>query len=169
MGGTISVKSQLGEGTCFTVEITFDLNPEYQKKEVVQQRKSIDGMKALLVEDNELNMEIAREILTEEGMEITEAENGQVAVDKFTASEPGSFDIIIMDVMMPVMNGYEATKAIRRSDHPEAKTIPIVAMTANAYREDVEKAFESGMNDHVPKPIDIDVMLNVLGKYGKDK
>jgi CheY-like chemotaxis protein len=122
-------------------------------------------MKVMLVEDNELNMEIAREILTEEGLIITEAVNGQVAVDLFTTSPAGTFDAILMDVMMPVLNGYEATQAIRASAHPQAQTIPIIAMTANAYRQDVEKAKEVGMNDHVPKPIDIELLLSVLERY----
>jgi CheY-like chemotaxis protein len=122
-------------------------------------------MRVLLVEDNELNMEIAKEILEEEGIYITEAADGQMAVNLFTASEPGSYDAILMDIMMPVMNGYDATKAIRASKHPEAETIPIIAMTANAYREDVEMAKEAGMNAHVAKPIDVDLLLSILEQY----
>ncbi len=122
-------------------------------------------MRVLLVEDNELNMEIAKEILEEEGVYITEAADGQMAVNLFTASEPGSYDAILMDIMMPVMNGYDATKAIRASKHPEAETIPIIAMTANAYREDVEMAKEAGMNAHVAKPIDVDLLLSILEQY----
>jgi CheY-like chemotaxis protein len=124
-------------------------------------------MKILLVEDNELNMEIAREILKEEGAEITEAENGQIALERFVSSKPGSFDVIIMDVMMPVMNGYDATRAIRNSSHPQAGSIPIIAMTANAYRQDVEMAMEAGMNAHVAKPINVKMLLSVLGQYVK--
>jgi CheY-like chemotaxis protein len=125
----------------------------------------LQGMRVLLVEDNELNMEIAKEILEEEGVYITEAADGQMAVNLFTASEPGSYDAILMDIMMPVMNGYDATKAIRASKHPEAETIPIIAMTANAYREDVEMAKEAGMNAHVAKPIDVDLLLSILEQY----
>jgi CheY-like chemotaxis protein len=147
------------------VEITFDEN--VKEEEIVIEEKDLDlaGMKVLLVEDNELNMEIAKVILTEEGMEVTEAANGKIACDIFIGSKPGSFEAILMDVMMPVMNGYEATKAIRESNHPEAKTIPIIAMTANAYKEDVDKALDAGMNAHVPKPIDIQMLMSVLDNY----
>jgi CheY-like chemotaxis protein len=110
-------------------------------------------------------MEIARDILTEEKVEITEAENGQIAVERFEASKAGEFDLILMDVMMPVMNGYDATRAIRNSAHPDAKSIGIVAMTANAYREDVEKALEAGMNAHIPKPIDVNRLLSVMEQF----
>jgi CheY-like chemotaxis protein len=119
-------------------------------------------MKVLLVEDNELNMEIAREILQDEGVVITEAEDGKRAVELFEQSDPGDFDAILMDIMMPVMNGYDATRAIRSLPHPSAKTVPIIAMTANAYREDVEKAMDAGMDAHVAKPIDVDLLLSVL-------
>jgi signal transduction histidine kinase len=165
MNGTITVKSKVGKGSCFTVEITFDEN--VKEEEIVIEEKDLDlaGMKVLLVEDNELNMEIAKVILTEEGMEVTEAANGKIACDIFIGSKPGSFEAILMDVMMPVMNGYEATKAIRESNHPEAKTIPIIAMTANAYKEDVDKALDAGMNAHVPKPIDIQMLMSVLDNY----
>jgi signal transduction histidine kinase len=165
MGGTISVRSRQGEGTCFTVELTFDIDDEYKVENVCEQKVELRGMKALLVEDNELNMEIAKEILDGEGVIITEAENGKIAVDKFEASGPNDFDVILMDVMMPVMNGYDATRAIRNSNHPAAKTIPIIAMTANAYREDVETAMDAGMSAHVAKPIDVDLLLNVLEHY----
>jgi CheY-like chemotaxis protein len=125
-------------------------------------------MRVLLVEDNELNMEIAEELLKDEGVEITPAVNGKEAFDKFTSMSPGSVDAIIMDVMMPIMNGYDATRAIRGSEHPEAKTIPIIAMTANAYREDVEKAMDAGMNAHVPKPINVEVLVETLCQYKKE-
>jgi CheY-like chemotaxis protein len=124
-------------------------------------------MKVLLVEDNELNMEIAEELLKEEGVDITQAVNGKEALDKFTSMPEGWVDAIIMDVMMPVMNGYDATRAIRSSEHPEAKTIPIIAMTANAYREDVEKAIDAGMNAHVAKPINVETLVQTLGRYKK--
>jgi signal transduction histidine kinase/CheY-like chemotaxis protein len=175
MGGSISVRSKQGEGTCFTVEITFDVaeQEENEKNAAIieaeaQSPESLEGMKILLVEDNELNMEIAEEILSDEGIEVTEAVDGKDAYDKFVASEPGDYDAILMDVMMPIMNGYESTSAIRASDHPMASSIPIIAMTANAYKEDVEKAFASGMNAHVAKPIDIDRLLKILGQcYAK--
>jgi CheY-like chemotaxis protein len=165
MGGHISVKSKLGEGSCFTVELTFDVDETKREATGCDSVVDLHGMKVMLVEDNELNMEIAREILTEEGLVITEAENGKVAVDKFTESPEGTFDAVLMDVMMPVMDGYEATRTIRASGHPQAKTVPIIAMTANAYKEDVEMAKQSGMNDHVPKPIDIELLLHVLEHY----
>jgi CheY-like chemotaxis protein len=129
---------------------------------------SLKGMKVLLVEDNELNMEIAQELLEDEDIVVTTAENGKIAFDTFTQSPPGTFEAILMDVMMPVMNGLEATKAIRASDHPEAKTIPIIAMTANAYAEDVSASLAAGMNEHVAKPIDFDRLLTVLSQYRKD-
>jgi CheY-like chemotaxis protein len=168
MGGQISVKSKVGEGSLFIVELTFDVSEEVEEKPVFDIPGNLEGMKVLLVEDNELNMEIAKDILSDEDIQITEAENGKIAVDKFTASEPGSFDAILMDIMMPEMNGYDATRAIRASDHPEAKTIPIIAMTANTYREDVEKSMAAGMNAHIGKPIDIDVLLSTLGQYWKN-
>jgi CheY-like chemotaxis protein len=126
-------------------------------------------MKVLLVEDNELNMEIAEEILEGEGMIVTCAENGQIAVDTFLKAKPGTFDVILMDIMMPVMNGYKATEAIRNSDHPEAATIPIIAMTANAYAEDIQKALAAGMNAHVAKPIDLNRLFSVLNEYNRRK
>jgi signal transduction histidine kinase/DNA-binding response OmpR family regulator len=165
MGGSISVRSKLGEGTCFTVEIVFDIDNEYQAKMSYDSQAQLQGMNILLVEDNELNMEIAEVILAEEGVQVTEAENGEIAFQKFEASEPDFFDAILMDVMMPVMNGYEATKAIRNSAHPNAGNIPIIAMTANAYREDVEKAMDAGMNAHVAKPIDVKMLLSILEQF----
>jgi CheY-like chemotaxis protein len=165
MGGRITVRSRQGEGSCFTVTITFDVDETHQEKEIPNDKAELNGMKVLVVEDNELNMEIALEILHEQGIITTEAENGQVAYDKFMASKPGDFDAILMDIMMPVMNGYDATKAIRASEHPRAKTIPIIAMTANAYQEDVEQSKAAGMNAHVPKPINIKLLLSVLEQY----
>jgi CheY-like chemotaxis protein len=118
-----------------------------------------------LVEDNELNMEIATEILGDEEMVITQAVNGKEALDIFTDSAVGTYDVILMDVMMPVMNGLEATMAIRASSHPQARTIPIIAMTANAYKEDEEKVIAAGMNAHVAKPVNVDLLMSVLGHY----
>jgi signal transduction histidine kinase/CheY-like chemotaxis protein len=162
MGGTIDVRSRLGQGTCFIVELAFDIDEEYQEKDEINRNVQLDGMKVLLVEDNELNMEIAREILEDEGVIITEAMDGKQAVDLFEKSKPGDFDAVLMDIMMPVMNGYDATRAIRSLSHPSAKTVPIIAMTANAYREDVEKALDAGMDAHVAKPIDVNLLLSVL-------
>jgi signal transduction histidine kinase len=167
MGGTIDVRSRLGQGTCFTVELTFDIDEEYREKDSHNKKVQLQGMKVLLVEDNELNMEIAREILQDEGILITEAVDGSQAVELFANSKPGDFDAILMDIMMPVMNGYDATRAIRGLSHPSAKTVPIIAMTANAYREDVEKAMDAGMDAHVAKPIDVSLLLSVLDQCGK--
>jgi CheY-like chemotaxis protein len=168
MGGTLSVESRQGEGSCFTVEMEFDIDPDQKVVEDVPVVTSLKGMRVMLVEDNELNMEIAQELLEDEGIEVTTAENGQIAVDTFTQAAAGSYDAILMDIMMPVMNGLEATKAIRASDHPEAKTIPIIAMTANAYVEDVNASLAAGMNAHVAKPIDFERLFTVLGQYRKD-
>jgi CheY-like chemotaxis protein len=169
MGGSIQVQSQQGVGSCFTVDLFFEIDPEktVEAEEQNEEDIDLDGMKVLLVEDNELNMEIAQEILEDEGITVTTAENGKIAVDTFTDAPAKSFDAILMDIMMPVMNGHEATRAIRASNHPEAKTIPIIAMTANAFAEDVQAALEAGMNAHVAKPIDTDRLFSVLNHYRK--
>jgi CheY-like chemotaxis protein len=175
MGGTIEVQSQQGKGSCFTVELTFDIDIDKQlevkaaTEEEEEGEIDLSGMRVMLVEDNELNMEIAQEILEGEGVETVPAENGKIALDTFNSSPVGTFDIILMDLMMPVMNGLEATRAIRASEHPEAKTIPIVAMSANAYAEDVNAALNAGMNGHIAKPIDFDRLFSVLNHYKKDK
>jgi signal transduction histidine kinase/CheY-like chemotaxis protein len=171
MGGSIHVQSEPGKGSCFTVEIPFEINTKYQEETVSSQAIHLQGIRVLLAEDNELNMEIAMEILAEKGVKVIGAENGQIAVEKFVSSDPGYYDAILMDVMMPVMNGYDAARAIRRCPHPEAGSIPIIAMTANAYREDVEKAIDAGMNAHIAKPIDIERLFLVLEQYcnGTDK
>jgi CheY-like chemotaxis protein len=140
---------------------------EAAEAETTEEEVPLDGMKILLVEDNELNMEIAQELLEDEGMDVTTAENGKIAYDTFTNAPEKSFDAILMDIMMPVMNGHEATRAIRSSNHPEAKSIPIIAMTANAFAEDVQAALEAGMNAHVAKPIDVDRLFSVLRQYRK--
>jgi signal transduction histidine kinase len=165
MGGTITVKSKLSEGSTFTVEIPFEYIEEEKKEETVQTTKSLKGLKVLLVEDNELNMEIAVEILEDEEVVVSTACDGQEAVEVFEGAPEGSFDMILMDIMMPRMNGYEATRAIRASDHPDAKKVPIVAMSANAYAEDVAEALSSGMNAHVAKPIDVHHLFEVMSQY----
>jgi signal transduction histidine kinase len=165
MGGTITLKSKLGEGSCFKVMMEFEIDADHKEEAEETGRANLSGLKILLVEDNELNMEIAQEILGDEGVETTPAVNGKEAVDIFTSSSEGTFDAILMDVMMPVMNGIDATIAIRASDHPQAKTIPIIAMTANAYKEDEEKVISAGMNAHVAKPVNVDVLLATLGRY----
>ena len=128
---------------------------------------SIRGTKVLLVEDNDLNMEIAEFMLQNEGVVVTKAADGRQAVDAFAASKPGDIDVILMDVMMPVMDGLEAARRIRSLNRPDAKTIPIFAMTANAFADDAERSRQAGMNEHLTKPLDAQVLLKTIGKYRK--
>lgn len=171
MGGNISVTSTKGVGSTFVVRLPFEIDKDPQITEEVLEPEDADikGMRILLAEDNDLNMEIATTILEGEGALITGVENGLLAVESFEASKPYSFDAILLDVMMPEMNGYEATEAIRRIARPDAATIPIIAMTANAFAEDVAKAKAAGMNDHIAKPLDIDNLLKTLAKYKRKK
>ena len=169
MGGSISFESEEGAGTTFVIRIPFKIDPDADKRE--EQRnvseKSIKGLHILLAEDNELNMEIAEFVLQNGGADVTKAWNGQEAVELFRKSEPGEFDAILMDIMMPVMNGYEAAKKIRSLDREDAKTIPIIAMTANAFTEDRLKAKEAGMNEHIVKPLDVELLIKVIHKLVK--
>lgn len=168
MGGTISVKSELGRGTTFTVDLPFVINRTPEKAvEASADAEECDicGMSILLVEDNELNTEIAQTLLEHDGALVTTAANGKEALELFQAKPAGAFDAILMDVMMPEMNGYEATRAIRLCDKPDAAEVPIIAMTANAFTEDVARAKESGMNDHLSKPIEIEKLKATLAKY----
>ena len=166
MGGSISFESKEGAGTTFVIQVPFKIDPDADKRE--EQRdvseKSIKGLHILLAEDNELNMEIAEFVLQNVGADVTKAWNGQEAFELFRKSEPGGFDTILMDIMMPVMNGYEATKMIRSLDREDAKTIPIIAMTANAFTEDRLKAKEAGMNEHIVKPLDVELLIKVIHK-----
>ena len=165
MGGTITFESENGAGTTFVIRIPFkiDLNSDKrEEKKDVSDGKSIKGLHILLAEDNELNMEIAEFVLQNEGAVVTKAWNGQEAVERFKKSEPGEFDAILMDIMMPVMNGYEAAKTIRSMDRKDAEAIPIIAMTANAFTEDRIRAKEAGMDQHIAKPIDIKTILAVF-------
>ncbi len=163
MDGQIEVKSKLNLGTEFQIEVWIDIDSE-AKEDELQADFHIDftGMKVLLVEDIELNMEIAQCILEDEGAVVTPVMNGREAVDAFEKNPEGTFDVIIMDIMMPVMDGITAAKTIRGLDRPDAKTIPILAMTANAYEEDVRKTHEAGMNAHLSKPIDVDMLFKTL-------
>ena len=154
MGGTITVESKLGEGSCFTVVLPFKIDTNARPEEKEDFHADISGIRILLVEDNELNAEIAEFMLTENGAEVETVKNGLEAVQCFKASEPGTYDVILMDVMMPVMDGLTATRTIRALKRQDAKTIPIIAMTANAFREDAEKCLEAGMNAHLAKPLD---------------
>ena len=129
---------------------------------------SLNLLRALLAEDNELNMEIATELLEDEGMEITPAVNGQIAVELFRQNPPGTFDLILMDIMMPVMDGLEATRSIRETEgRPDAKTIPIIAMSANAFEEDIRRSLDAGMNAHLSKPINLDEVMKTISNYVK--
>ena len=166
MGGTITFESKEGVGTTFVIRLPFKINLYADKREEQKDvsEKSIKGLHILLAEDNELNMEIAEFMLQNEGADVTKAWNGQEAVEVFKKSEPGEFDVILMDIMMPVMNGYEATKMIRSLDREDAKAIPIIAMTANAFTEDRLRAKEAGMNEHIAKPVDVRLLVKVICK-----
>ena len=168
MGGTIDVESELGQGSCFEVIIDLKIAEDKSVFSASQTEKDeqddsiLQGMKFLCAEDNELNAEILMELLRIEGAECTICENGERVLETFEKSAPGDYDMILMDVQMPVMNGYEATKAIRRSSHKLAKTIPIIAMTANAFSEDVQHSLEAGMNAHVSKPVEMRVLEKTI-------
>ena len=164
IGGTITFESEEGAGTTFVIRVPFRIDTDRNSKVETGEKSeaSIRGLHILLAEDNELNMEIAEFVLQNVGAVVTKAWNGQEAVERFKKSEPGEFNVILMDIMMPVMNGYEAAKAIRSMDRKDAKTIPIIAMTANAFTEDRIRAKEAGMDEHIAKPIDIKTILTVF-------
>ena len=166
MGGTIAFESKEGVGTTFVIRVPFKIDPDADKREEQKDvsEKSIKGLHILLAEDNELNMEIAEFVLQNEGAEVTKAWNGQETVERFRNSEPGEFDAILMDIMMPVMNGYETAKMIRSLDREDAKTIPVIAMTANAFTEDRRRAKEAGMDEHISKPVDVKSLIKVIRK-----
>lgn len=168
MGGKLDVKSQEGKGSEFFFSLTFavaeSMPVENYKQENEEETYSFDGKRLLLVEDNDLNAEIASTVLEMVGFEIEHVENGLKAVEQFGQVEPGYYDVILMDIRMPVMDGLEATKRIRTSGKPDSRTIPIVAMTANAFDEDTKKSIDSGMNGHLSKPIDVDMLYKVLKK-----
>ncbi len=170
MGGTITFESEKGVGTTFVIRVPFKIDPDADKREEQKDvsEKSIKGLHILLAEDNELNMEIAEFVLQNEGADVTKAWDGQEAVELFRNSEPGEFDVILMDIMMPVMNGYEATKMIRSLDREDAKEVPIIAMTANAFTEDRIRAKAAGMDEHVAKPVDVELLIKVIHKLVND-
>ena len=166
MDGTITFESKEGEGTTFVIRVPFKIDMEADKREEQKEvsEKSIKGLHILLAEDNELNMEIAEFMLQNEGADVTKAWNGQEAVELFEKSRAGEFDVILMDIMMPVMNGYDATKTIRSLDREDAKEVPIIAMTANAFTEDRIRAKEAGMDEHIAKPVDAKLLVKVIHK-----
>ena len=171
MGGEIVIDSMLGKGSDFSVYLTLPI-AEVSEIETEQEDETgtdftFNGCHILMAEDNELNIEIAEFMLQNEGAVVTKAWNGQEAVDQFKKSELGEFDAILMDIMMPVMNGYEATKRIRSLEREDAKTIPIIAMTANAFTEDRIRAKEAGMDEHVAKPVDVELLIKVIHKLVK--
>ena len=169
MSGTISFESKEGTGTTFVIRIPFRIDTDMKDRTEAEEKTetSIHGLHVLLTEDNELNMEIAEFVLQNEGTVVTKAWNGQEAVDIFRKSRPGEFDAILMDIMMPVMNGYEAAKMIRSLDREDAKVIPIIAMTANAFTEDKMRAKEAGMDEHIAKPVDGKLLVKVINELVK--
>ena len=166
MGGTITFESEEGAGTTFVIRVPFRIDTDRSGRIETGEKteESIRGMHILLAEDNELNMEIAEFLLQNEGAVVTKAWNGQEAVELFEKSRPGEFDVILMDIMMPVMNGHEAVKRIRSLDREDANVIPVIAMTANAFTEDRLKAKEAGMNEHIAKPVDVELLVKVIHK-----
>ena len=168
MGGTIEVESEQNVGTTFTVIIPFEMDTAYENGDTLKSSAAegdVSGAKVLLVEDNELNMEIAQFILENAGMKVTAAYNGKEAVDAFASSKEGYFDLILMDVLMPVMDGLEATRTIRAMKREDAKNIPIFAMTANAFTDDIEESRKAGMNEHLAKPLNVAEMMSVIKRY----
>lgn len=169
MNGTIEVKSEQNVGTTFTVTIPFEIAPQEAVSEVTDDSAvtSIRGVKILLAEDNDLNLEIVTELLEQQGAIITPARNGKEAVTIFENNAPGTFDVILMDIMMPVMDGLEACRTIRSLNRPDASTIPVIALTANAFFEDAKKCLDAGMNAHLTKPIDMKKMTQTIGNFIK--
>ena len=166
LGGSISFVSEEGKGTTFTITLPLTIDTSWQEKAPeVMEECSIQGARVLMAEDNDLNREIASYMLAERGAVVTEAENGQKAVELFAASKPGDFDIILMDIMMPVMNGLEAAKAIRAMNRPDAASIPIIAVTANAFSDDIAASRASGMDAHLSKPLDFTQLSALIAHY----
>ena len=170
MGGTIDIESKLGVGTTVKIHISFRIQKKAPPKKPEPSEDGdltmLEGMRILLVEDNELNREIAKDILEEIGIIVEEAEDGSIAVDMVKNSDSGYYDLILMDIQMPYMDGYKATQTIRAFDDRELADIPIIAMTANAFEEDKNKALESGMNSHLAKPINIGELFETLKIFG---
>ena len=165
MGGMISVTSEIGKGSTFVIELPFEIAsaPEKAKKEETDKKNNIHGLNLMLVEDNELNAEIAEMLLEDEGAIITMANDGQQAVELFNNNPVGTFDAILMDIMMPVMDGLEATRQIRALEREDA-SLPIIAMSANAFQDDVENSLTAGMNAHLMKPLEADKLDETVQK-----
>ena len=167
MGGTIAVSSMEGEGSTFVVTLSFDIA---EGQAALTQPSdlssgSIQGMRLLMTEDNKLNAEITQLLLQDAGATVTLAGDGQQAVDLFASQPPNTYDAILTDMMMPVKDGLTATREIRSMNRPDAKTIPIIAMTANAFQEDAQECLKAGMNAHLAKPLQRDVLIATLAKY----
>jgi CheY-like chemotaxis protein len=164
MGGTIKVESSPGKGSSFSFEIEFERSAEAEAKQADADNEipDLNGKRLLLAEDVEINRIIMRELLAETGIAIDEASDGRDAIHRFSSSPEGYYDMVFMDVQMPNLDGYEATRQIRLLDRADAKSAPIIALTANAYREDIDRALESGMNGHLAKPIDIKAVMRML-------
>ena len=171
MGGTISVKSKLGEGSEFTVELALEpFEPEEDTAETDEmQYAALNGKRVLLIEDNAINAEIATIVLEQYGIVVDHAENGQIGADKVKTAETGYYSAVLMDIQMPVMNGYQATRAIRSLPGAYCRTLPIIAMSANAYDEDIQASLTSGMNAHIAKPFQLDDLIKTLCRYIVDQ
>jgi CheY-like chemotaxis protein len=170
MGGTISVKSKAGEGSEFTVELELEsLEDESGSAEADEEGIGLSGCRVLVVEDNEINAEIADLILSQHGIKVDRAENGQIGLEQVQNHPQGTYDAVLMDIQMPVMNGYEATKAIRALEGAYFTNLPIIAMSANAYDKDVRDCLEAGMNAHIAKPFNPDDLLRLLNEHIRGK
>lgn len=165
------MNSEIGKGTEFLLDVWVDMVPQTEQPQASETDRdiSIEGLHILLCEDNALNMEIAVYLLEEAGAVVDCAGNGREALDRFRDSEPGSYDAILMDIRMPVMDGLEAARNIRAMDRPDAVSVPIFAMTANAYDEDMEMSREAGMNEHLSKPVDAEVLYRTIWQYAGRK
>ena len=169
MGGTITIKSKKNVGSTFILDLPFAIDKDYENTSVQSEPEmpNVEGMHVLLVEDNELNLEIARYLLEEAGVQVTAAQNGQEAMDIFERSGEQEIDLILMDIMMPVMDGLEAARRIRACSHPRGATVPIIAISANAFADDIQKAKNAGMNEHLAKPFEMEKVLRAISRYHK--